>query len=232
MKKSISILGSTGSIGLSTLKIIDKKKNNFKIKILAANKNYTLIVKQIKKYKPKIFVVSNKFIFNKIKNKFKKKKIIILNNFNYQKFSKSDYTVSAIPGIAGLYPTIKLIGYTKNLLIANKESIICGWDILKKEAKKNNTKIIPIDSEHFSILRLLEKQKINEHVDWVQCVAFSPDGKRFASGSSDSTIKVFWLYPGDTPENMTNPVRNFLPPKKTEKYSSFFKRNYTKPHSP
>jgi len=55
-----------------------------------------------------------------------------------------------------------LIGYTKNLLIANKESIICGWDILKKEAKKNNTKIIPIDSEHFSILRLLEKQKINE----------------------------------------------------------------------
>ena len=162
MKKSISILGSTGSIGLSTLKIIDKKKNNFKIKILAANKNYTLIVKQIKKYKPKIFVVSNKFIFNKIKNKFKKKKIIILNNFNYQKFSKSDYTVSAIPGIAGLYPTIKLIGYTKNLLIANKESIICGWDILKKEAKKNNTKIIPIDSEHFSILRLLEKQKINE----------------------------------------------------------------------
>ena len=55
-----------------------------------------------------------------------------------------------------------MIGYTKNLLIANKESIICGWDILKKEAKKNNTKIIPIDSEHFSILRLLEKQKINE----------------------------------------------------------------------
>ena len=63
-------------------------------------------------------------------------------------------------------------------------------------------------------------------------VAFSPDGKRFASGSSDSTIKVYWLYPGDTPENMTNPVRNFLPPKKTEKYSSFFKRNYTKTHSP
>ena len=75
MRKSISILGSTGSIGLSTLKIIDKKKSNFNINILAANKNFSLIVQQIKKYKPKIFIVSNKIIYNKIKKRFKKKKL-------------------------------------------------------------------------------------------------------------------------------------------------------------
>ncbi len=162
MRKSISILGSTGSIGLSTLKIIDKKKSNFKINILAANKNFSLIVQQIKKYKPKIFIVSNKIIYNKIKKRFKKKKIKIFNNFDFKNVLKSDYTISAIPGVVGLQPTFKMIGRSKNLLIANKESIICGWSILKKEAIKNKTKIIPIDSEHFSILKLLENQKINE----------------------------------------------------------------------
>ena len=59
MKKNISILGSTGSIGLSTLKIIDKRKSYFKINILSANKNYNLICSQIKKYKPKVFVIND-----------------------------------------------------------------------------------------------------------------------------------------------------------------------------
>ena len=63
MKKKISILGSTGSIGLSTLSIVDKKKNLFSISLLSANKNYNLILKQIKKYKPEYFVISNKSIF-------------------------------------------------------------------------------------------------------------------------------------------------------------------------
>ena len=102
MKKSISILGSTGSIGLSTLKIIDKKKNHFKVNILSANKNYSTILNQIKKYKPKIFIINNFETFKKIKNKLKKKKIKILNNFeSHKSFMKSDLTISAIPGLAG-----------------------------------------------------------------------------------------------------------------------------------
>ena len=69
MRKSISILGSTGSIGLSTLKIIDNKKNFFKIYLLSANKNYKLICKQIIKYKPQIFVVTDKITYIKLKGK-------------------------------------------------------------------------------------------------------------------------------------------------------------------
>ena len=68
MKKIISILGSTGSIGLSTLKVIDKKKNLFKINILSADKNYKLIVNQIKKYKPNYFIINDYPTFLKIKN--------------------------------------------------------------------------------------------------------------------------------------------------------------------
>ena len=72
MRKNISILGSTGSIGLSVLKIIDKKKNYFKINLLSANKNYKLICKQISKYKPKYFIINDPVIFNKVKKKNKK----------------------------------------------------------------------------------------------------------------------------------------------------------------
>ena len=161
MKKKISILGSTGSIGINSLEIFKKKKNLFKINILAANKNYKLICSQISQFKPAIFIISNLEVFNKVKKKFKNNKVSIFNDFNFKKkiYKKSDITIAAIPGIAGLKPTIELTKNSKKLLIANKESIICGWNLIKKNALKYKTKIIPIDSEHFSIMKLLENQK-------------------------------------------------------------------------
>ena len=163
MKTSISILGSTGSIGLSTFKIIDKKKNYFNINLLSANKNYTLICKQIKKYNPKFFIITDPIIFKKVKIKFKKKKIGIFNSFKSIKLKKkTDIIISAIPGIAGLEPSILMIKFSKKFLIANKESIICGWNLIKKKALKHDTKIVPIDSEHFSISKLLENHNLKE----------------------------------------------------------------------
>ena len=156
MKKKITILGSTGSIGLTSLEIIKKDKKNFETYILSANKNYNLICKQINEYSPKIFIVNDKKTYLKILLKFKNKKIKIFNNFKFKKKNKSDVTISAIPGIAGLEPTIEMIRQSRKMLIANKESIICGWELIKKEAKKNKTKIIPVDSEHYSIFKLIE----------------------------------------------------------------------------
>ena len=80
MKKKIAILGSTGSIGSTSLKIIEKNRNLFNIEILSANKNYKRICNQIIKFKPRYFIVTNNQIFLKIKKKFKKKKIKIFNN--------------------------------------------------------------------------------------------------------------------------------------------------------
>ena len=161
MKKKISILGSTGSIGSSVFKIIDKKRSYFQIYLLSANKNYKKICNQIKKYKPRIFVIKNKYIFEKIRKKFNHK-IKILNDFTIEKLDTSDFTVSAIPGIAGLQPTLKMLRRSKNILIANKESVICGWDLIKKEAVKSKTKIVPVDSEHFSLFQLLKSHKLSE----------------------------------------------------------------------
>ena len=162
MKKNISILGSTGSVGLSTLKIIDKKKNFFRIILLAANNNYRLICDQIKKYKPKYFIVNNFKVYLKVKKKFKNKRVKIFNNFEEINLKKLDLSVAAIPGVAGLEPTLLFIKLSKKILIANKESIICGWNLMKKLASKNNTTIIPVDSEHYSIFKLIENLNQNE----------------------------------------------------------------------
>ena len=162
MKKKICILGSTGSIGLTSLKIF-KKKNLFNIKVLVANKNYNLICRQIKEYKPEFFIISNKDIYNKVKKKFKSSKTKFFNNLKFLNAKKKfDITIAAIPGIAGLPPTIQMIKLSKKILIANKESIICGWNLIKLRALKNKTQIIPIDSEHFSILKLIENIKLSE----------------------------------------------------------------------
>ncbi len=159
MTKLVSILGSTGSIGLSALHLL-KKRKAFNINVLAANKNYRLITKQIQLLKPKYFLVNDYKTFLKIKRKkYTKTKIINdLNDIKY-KLKKSEITIAAIPGIAGLKPTIELTKKSNKILIANKEAIICGWNLIKKAAHKHKTKIIPIDSEHFSIMKILENHK-------------------------------------------------------------------------
>ncbi len=163
MKKFISILGSTGSVGINTLKIISKKKNYFKPLIFSANKNFKLISHQIIKFKPVYFVINDKKTFLQVSKKFKKYKVKILNNYNNinPKFI-SNITISAIPGIAGLLPILRLLKFSDKILLANKEAIICGWDLIKKKARKHKTKIIPIDSEHYSILKLLDNHKIED----------------------------------------------------------------------
>ena len=163
MKKFISILGSTGSVGLNTLKILDRKKEHFRPYIFCANKNYKLICKQIVKFKPVYFIVNDEKTFFKISKKFKKNKVKILNNYDKINFRfKSNLTISAIPGIAGLEPVLKFLKFSDKILLANKEAIICGWDLIRKQAKKYKTEIVPIDSEHYSILKLLDHHKKEE----------------------------------------------------------------------
>ena len=113
MKKKIAILGSTGSIGTTSLEIFKKDLKKFEIILLSAQSNYFLINKQIKEYKPKYFIIKDIKVFKKIKEKYKRKKIKIYNKFSdlNLKNKKFDITISAIVGIAGLEPTIK---FTKN----------------------------------------------------------------------------------------------------------------------
>jgi len=161
MRKKICILGSTGSIGISTLEIISKDKKNFDVILLSGNSNFKLLISQALKFKPKYIYSNNFFLTKKIKYFCKKNKIIIINDLNKLKKIKFDITISAISGIAGLLPTLNIIKFSKKILIANKESIICGWKFINKELKKYNCSFAPIDSEHFSISDLIQNKNKN-----------------------------------------------------------------------
>ena len=165
MKKKIAILGSTSSIGKSLLNIIKKDKKNFKIELLTANTNYKDLINQAKRFNVKNIIITDPNSFKKTKTICKNKKINIFQNFESLKKilpRKVDYVMSAISGISGLLPTYKIINRTKLIAIANKESIVCAWPLIKKELKKNKTRFIPVDSEHFSIFSLLDDTNKNE----------------------------------------------------------------------
>ena len=168
MKKKIAILGSTGSIGKILIDIIKKDKKNFEVVLLSAQGNYKEILNQAKNFKVKNLILNDLESIKKIKKDKYSKKLKIYNNYNHfdKIFKKKiDYVMSSISGIEGLKPTIEIIKHTKKIAIANKESIICGWDLIKKELYKHKTTFIPVDSEHFSIwyaLRGIDKSLIDK----------------------------------------------------------------------
>ena len=142
MKKKIAILGSTGSIGKTLINIIKQDRKNFEIVLLSADGNYKELLKQAKFFKVKNLIINNKNSYKKIINNKISNNTKIYNDFNnldkiFKK--KINYTMSAISGIQGLKPTIEMIKYSENIAIANKEAIICGWDLIKKQLKKNKT---------------------------------------------------------------------------------------------
>ena len=164
--KKIAIFGSTGSIGSSLLNIIKKDKKNFKIELLTGHKNYKTLIKQAKIFNVKKIIISDANSFLISSKLLKNTKIKVFKNFDslnkiFNKNNKIDYAMCAISGFQGLKPTLNIIKYTKTIAIANKESIICGWNLIKKDLKKYKTNFIPVDSEHFSIWSLLNNSKKN-----------------------------------------------------------------------
>ena len=164
--KKIAIFGSTGSIGTSLLNIIKKDKKVFKIELLTANKDYKKLIKQAQFFNVKNIIITDNNAFLIATKILKKTEVKVFKNFDalnkiFNINKKIDYSMCAISGFHGLKPTLDIIKFTKTIAIANKESIICGWNLIKKDLKKHKTYFIPVDSEHFSIWSLLDSSKNN-----------------------------------------------------------------------
>ena len=159
IKKKIVILGSTGSIGKNTIFVLKKYFRNYNVELLSTNKNVNVLINQAKALNVKNLIVSDYKSYILAKKKYRNNNFKFFNNFNVLerifKFKKIDYSMVSIVGLDGLSPTLKLIKFTKKIAIVNKESLICGWFLIKKELEKYNTKFFPIDSEHFSIFSSL-----------------------------------------------------------------------------
>lgn len=158
--KSIAILGSTGSIGVTTLKVIRQNLDKYKVTALTAGRNINLLLDQIKEFRPKAVAVLDEENAKKLKDMLKDDKIDVY--FGEEGFIKIatldevEMVISSITGAAGLVPTFSAIKAGKDIALANKETMVMAGPIVIKEARKKNVSIIPIDSEHSAILQSLQ----------------------------------------------------------------------------
>ena len=159
MKKKVTILGSTGSIGLSTLDVINQHSDKYEVVGLSINNNYEKLLEQVSVFKPKIVSIKDSNSFKKFKNKNTLKNLKVLNgNDSFEDILDfdTDIVVAAITGSAGLLPVVGAAKRGITIALANKESLVCSGSLVTSLAKKNGSKILPVDSEHNAIYQVLD----------------------------------------------------------------------------
>ncbi|MEZ0537955.1 1-deoxy-D-xylulose-5-phosphate reductoisomerase [Caldicellulosiruptoraceae bacterium PP1] len=161
MKKRVSILGSTGSIGLQTIDVA--KKLDIEIIGIAAYSNAELLKKQIDEINPQIACIMDKEKYNLLKDYSKKTKIVtgIEGLIEVATIEAADIVLNSVVGIIGLVPTIEAIKNKKTIALANKEALVTGGKIINKLIKDFLTNIIPVDSEHSALFQCLVGEDIN-----------------------------------------------------------------------
>lgn len=167
--KNISILGSTGSIGTQTLDVISRNKNDYNVVGLTANKNISLLEKQIRMYKPLKAAIADKALFNSLKIAVADTNTEILCgqegvNEIASEF-KNDILVSSLVGIAGLEPTLCAIKAKTDIALANKETLVTAGEYMINAAKENNVKLLPVDSEHSAVFQCLNSNKNKNNIN-------------------------------------------------------------------
>ena len=161
MKRKISIIGSTGSIGTQTLEVIEKLHDDFEIISLAGGKNVDLLNKQIAKFNPKSICISEKS-----ENLHPSGAKVLYGDEGLEEIcsnKENDIIVVAVSGKIGLRPTLKAIENGIDIALANKETLVMAGDIVMKRAKDAGVKILPVDSEHSAIFQCIhgEPEKVD-----------------------------------------------------------------------
>lgn len=183
--KRISIFGSTGSIGKSTIEVIKNAPENFKILALVARNDVKTLISQALLLKPLMVVIENENCFSELKSA-----LVDLKNCEVLCGTKAilevakiecDLFVSAITGAAGMLPTLSAIEAGSNIALANKESLVCAGEFLNKAAKKSGAKIIPVDSEHNAIFQIFE----NQNLDAIDSITLTASGGPFFNSDLD-----------------------------------------------
>jgi len=176
--KKISILGSTGSVGTQCLSIISEFTNKFEIVSLTAGKNEKLLADQIKKFKPK-FYLSDAEINHQIGKR--------VNSFDeLLQIDDSDLIVIALSGISGFFPVVNSIKQGRKIALANKESLVACGDLLMEISRKNNSEIIPLDSEHSAIWQCIK----NEKEKYVKSIVITASGGSLRDASINELSSV------------------------------------------
>jgi len=178
IKKKISILGSTGSIGTSTLDICRQHKDKFEVVGLSAGNNTGLLLKQIEEFEPEVVSVSSEEAAQVLSKSVPSSVSVLVGTpgaVAVATHDDIDLVISAIVGAAGLEPTLQAIESGKDIGLANKESMVIAGEIMSQRALQKNVKILPVDSEHSAIFQCLN----GEHVDDIKRLVLTASGGPF-----------------------------------------------------
>lgn len=189
MKKNISILGSTGSIGTQTLDVVRNLKN-INVKCLSTNKNIDLLLQQIEEFSPEVVCVMDDKLSKELKQKIKNKDIEVktgLEGLIYiSTYKNVDLVVNSVVGNIGLIPTIEAIKYKKDIAIANKETLVSTGELVMDLVKKNNINLYPIDSEHSAIFQCIQGNAENK----IEKIILTASGGPFRTKTNEELEKV------------------------------------------
>jgi 1-deoxy-D-xylulose-5-phosphate reductoisomerase len=190
VRKNISILGSTGSIGLQTLDVVSSFPNRFKVIGLAAKDNLDVLADQVKKFSPKIVSVDTEASAEMLQAKLGKTNTVVYFGseglIRISTHKDCDTVVVAIPGSTGIIPTIEAIAHKKNIALASKEVLVAAGDIVMSEAKKKKIRLVPIDSEHSGIMQCLKSEDHSK----IKKVILTASGGPFLTLSIDKLSRV------------------------------------------
>jgi len=198
MKKKITIFGSTGSIGQSTLDIIKHNRDKYEVIALTANKNYLMLLKQVDLFKPKIVSINDNASYKKFIDLNVTKNLKILNGSNsYEEILdfRTDLVMAAISGSAGLLPVVSALKKGLSIALANKESLVCSGSLVTSLAKRNNAKILPVDSEHNAIYQVLDSKNKSKISRLILTASGGPFFKKKMTELRDITPKEAIKHP-------------------------------------
>jgi len=188
--KKISLLGSTGSIGVNTLDVVDRNPESFQILAMSAGSNVELFAEQVRKFKPKVASLFDTTKIATLKERVADLDVEIIpgeeGSIAVATIPESDVVVSGVVGSAGLVPAIEALKAGKNLALANKETLVIAGELVLKEAEKTNSKIIPIDSEHSAIFQALN----GERKERIKKIILTASGGPFRTFSLDKMETV------------------------------------------
>ncbi len=197
MKRKISILGSTGSIGRQSLEVIDRLSDKFEIVAMAAGSNIKVFKEQIKKYNPQTVSIQTESLANELKSDFPDKKILwgIEGLKQIAGDRTNDMILVAVTGLNGLYPTLAAIENGIDVALANKETLVAAGNIVMKKAKENNVKILPVDSEHSAVFQCLSSRDISQVKKLIITGSGGPHRTKTFAEIENATIKETLTHP-------------------------------------
>jgi 1-deoxy-D-xylulose-5-phosphate reductoisomerase len=189
--RGLAILGSTGSIGRSALDVVDRLAGRFRVTALAAGSNTALVAAQVEKYRPALVSVSGKRDAEKLRALSRRWRTKVVHGpegaVEVARAEGAEIVLSAITGMSGFLPTLEAVRAGRRVALANKESMVVGGVVLKREAARSGAVIIPVDSEHSGVFQCLSRER-RRHVRKV--VLTASGGPFFKTPPKDLATKT------------------------------------------